>query len=313
MTVLLNTAVTLILGIYVFTVADAQTYTRIWDTTLTPEPCRTVKPFANFMKCMFQNNRRCRSVTTLQGTNGMSAKINFILPFDWNTGRMCIMTPRLGEILDRRTRVKTATLSYSVIVNEKYDNIGFIKLPGLAGVRKDRRDLFDWECQGSERCDRAFSFRLQMHNDRRLSLYYYPPTDTRQGFCKNIQSHTDMSKVYTDACQPSMQFAHGFTVHSKTTNRVDPLSFIVENNSRKNFITLKVSIDANGFMFVDLSTRYDVTNGQVGRTRAKWFLGKDYAISSLYAFIYYGHRPERQPFNAQNQFITISDWSLTLG
>ena len=325
----------------------------IWDTTLTPKDCQNETPFDAFMKCVLLNNKPCSRVTSFDGNDIMAAKVDFILPYEYSYGKRCIVTPRLSDMLDRRTRVKSITLSYAIVLDPDYDTVGFIKLPGIAGIRDDRGELYDWvcpyllidlhsdffqspipvytplyyfqisiafdtyyhsspkECQGSEYCDRGFSFRLQMHNDLRVSLYYYPPSDVRDEFCENIGRFTDLRKVYTDACEPNMHFAHGFTIHSRPSNRIQPLGFVVKHAIRKNYITLKVSIDDDGILSVELLTRFDVQNGAEGRSKAKWFIGKDYSISSLYAWIAYGHLPERQPFNEQNQHMTISDWSLS--
>jgi hypothetical protein len=124
-------------------VSEALVY-RINDVTMTPNVCRRPRTFPTYMKCMLENNLPCSRVTTFSGRENVTAKVRFVLPFEYEYGKRCILTPRLGEMLNNRTRVKTATLNYSIILNQAYDNVGFIKLPGLAGIRNDRADLFDW-------------------------------------------------------------------------------------------------------------------------------------------------------------------------
>jgi len=169
------------------------------------------------------------------------------------------------------------------------------------------------ECQGSEVCDRSFSVRLQMHDDRRLAVYYYPPTNTRASFCANIRNNTDIVRsVYTDVCDLSSTYPYGYTIHSRPSNKITPLGFVMKNNTHKTLISLRVSIDRNGFMNVDLNSRFNAPGGPWGRTTARWFIGSNYSITSLYAWMAYGHEPPRPPVTEANQFITIGDWSLTL-
>ena len=140
----LNTHVFATISSILIWLAEAQVYNRIWDITQTPVACRNVTQFYPFMTCMMKNLSRCNRIATFTGTNSATARLNMSLPFAWNAGTTCAFSPRFSEILTRRTRFKTATLNYSVVLPEAYDNIGFLKLPGLAGVRSNRSDLFDW-------------------------------------------------------------------------------------------------------------------------------------------------------------------------
>jgi hypothetical protein len=224
--------------------------------------------------------------------------------------RNCGVTPNLNKLpgtkVDGMHSCTTAFISFVLEVPEGFNPEGGIKLPGLAGTTEGKEQLGDWECVGGKNCDDAFSTRLQMHHDKVLNLYYYPPTGKRQFFCQTFKSGN--GNYYHDGEKASTCYKDEIGISIKGHASGNSAEGPKIKFGEKNTVKLKLSVENKSMKYRLTVTNTDGTD----EGSAEWEMGDQFYINNLLGALHYGQTSPRPP-DTPNQYFVITNIDVKCG